>query len=164
MPPTLPPLRYHVTDWLPTLTALAGVSSAPDAPSLALDGHDVWASLVDAATPSPRTEMLYNVNPLCQSGGKHGAGPPRAAIRVGRFKLLAWCLSVAGIAGANATGPVASRPGDADYDPAFADDRGLALFDLDADPAETADLVPAKASSSAPPPPRSGVPPFLTVV
>ena len=136
---------YHVTDWLPTLAAAAGVSSAPDAPSLALDGHNVWASLVDAETPSPRTELLYNVNPLCHGGQ---AAPPKAAIRVGRFKLLAWCFSVAGIGGANTTGPVAAQPGDEHYDPAFAKDRGLALYDLDADAAETTNLVPAKAHAA----------------
>ena len=48
---------YHVTDWLPTLVALAGGSTARN---FALDGHDLWPSL-STGTSSPRTEMLYHL-------------------------------------------------------------------------------------------------------
>ena len=68
--------------------------------NLPLDGHDIWPSL-SSGSASPRTEMLYNVNPLC-SGGQ--AGAPKAGLRVGDFKVLAWCYSVKGIDGAEETG------------------------------------------------------------
>ena len=38
-----------------------------------LDGHDIWTSL-STAGKSPRTELVYNVNPICGSGQ---AGPPK---------------------------------------------------------------------------------------
>ena len=38
-----------------------------------LDGHDIWTSL-STAVKSPRTELVYNVNPICGSGQ---AGPPK---------------------------------------------------------------------------------------
>ena len=48
---------YHVTDWLPTIVALAGGSTARN---FALVGHDLWPSL-STGTSSPRTEMLYHL-------------------------------------------------------------------------------------------------------
>lgn len=127
----------HITDWVPTLTAAAGVDRIPGK-AFPLDGKNVWEAITDAATPSPRTEMLYNVNPLCDAGQ---AGAPRAALRVGSFKLLAWCFTVAGIGGANATGPHAAAAGDKSADPEFKKGNGLVLYDLDADPAETTNLA-----------------------
>jgi hypothetical protein len=38
-----------------------------------LDGHDIWTSL-STGGKSPRTELVYNVNPICGSGQ---AGPPK---------------------------------------------------------------------------------------
>ena len=43
------------------------------------------------------------------------AGPPKAALRVGQFKILTWGYSVAGIDGANATGPLNAPPGDSSH-------------------------------------------------
>ncbi len=65
------PGLMHVVDMLPTLSALAGM--APDG-TKPLDGMDVWQA-VAAAQPSPREDMVYNVEP--------GQG----AIRVGDWKL-----------------------------------------------------------------------------
>lgn len=48
---------YHVTDWLPTITALAGGETARNFP---LDGHDLWPS-ISTGSASPRTEMLYSL-------------------------------------------------------------------------------------------------------
>jgi arylsulfatase A-like enzyme len=61
----------HVVDMLPTLAALAGTPVAVTQP---LDGMDVWQA-VAAAQPSPREDMVYNIEP--------GQG----AIRVGDWKL-----------------------------------------------------------------------------
>ena len=87
----------HVTDWFPTIVALAG-----GAVPAGLDGVDQWATLRgDAGAAPARTEVLYNINPLC-SRGQFGA--PRASLRMGDWKLSCFCFSVAGIDGATATG------------------------------------------------------------
>lgn len=67
----------HVTDWFPTFARLAGASTEKSKP---LDGMDVWET-VSAGAPSPRTEVLYNVDPL---GG---------ALSVGDWKLV-WKASL----------------------------------------------------------------------
>lgn len=67
----------HVADWLPTFAALAGGSTEKCKP---LDGMNVWDT-VSAGAPSPRKEVLYNVDPL---GG---------ALSVGDWKLV-WKASL----------------------------------------------------------------------
>ena len=62
----------HVVDMYPTLAALAGASTAKCQP---LDGMDVWKT-VSAGAPSPRTEIVYNLEPF------------RAGIRQGDWKLI----------------------------------------------------------------------------
>lgn len=62
----------HVVDMFPTLAALAGGSTARSKP---LDGMDVWGAIADGA-PSPRTEIVYNVDPLM------------GAVRQGDWKLV----------------------------------------------------------------------------
>lgn len=42
--------------------------------------------------------MLYNINPLCHAGQ---AGNPKAALRIGDYKIMTWCYEVAGIGGAS---------------------------------------------------------------
>ncbi|XP_022662665.1 arylsulfatase B-like isoform X2 [Varroa destructor] len=64
----------HIVDWLPTIYHLAG----GDVASLDhLDGVNIWSSLSNDA-PSPRTEILYNIDPVDRN----------LAIRIGRYKLL----------------------------------------------------------------------------
>lgn len=116
---------FHVTDWLPTLVALAGGSTQRNRE---LDGHNVWQSIA-TGQPSPRTEVLYNVNPLCKGGQ---AVPPKAGLRMGKWKLIAWCYDVKGIDGANRTGPVNGPD-------MFA--SGPVLIDLEADPRETTNVA-----------------------
>ena len=62
----------HVVDMYPTLAKLAGASTTKCKP---LDGLDVWGTISEAK-PSPRTETVYNVEPV------------RAAIREGDWKLI----------------------------------------------------------------------------
>lgn len=62
----------HVVDFYPTLAGLAGASTAKCKP---LDGIDVWQT-ISAGAPSPRTEVIYNVEPF------------RAGIREGDWKLI----------------------------------------------------------------------------
>lgn len=120
---------YHVTDWLPTLVRVAGGSTDRNRK---LDGFDIWESLA-ATEASPRTEVLYNVNPLCSSGQ---AGYPKAGIRVGKWKLLSWCYDIAGVDGATRSGPVSAPAGKSQE---FA--SGPGLFDLEADPRETTNIA-----------------------
>jgi len=62
----------HVVDMYPTLVGLAGGSTAAGKP---LDGLDVWSAIGDGK-PSPRTEVVYNVEAF------------RAAVRQGDWKLI----------------------------------------------------------------------------
>jgi hypothetical protein len=62
----------HVVDWYPTLAALAG---APTSKAKPLDGMNMWSTLSEG-TPSPRTEVVYNIEPF------------RAAVRQGDWKLV----------------------------------------------------------------------------
>ena len=62
----------HVVDMYPTLAKLAGASTKQAKP---LDGVDVWTTVAEGK-PSPRTEIVYNVEPM------------RAGIRQGDWKLV----------------------------------------------------------------------------
>ena len=62
----------HAVDIYPTLAALAGASTAKCKP---LDGMNVWSTIAEGK-PSPRTEIVYNVEPF------------RGAVRDGDWKLI----------------------------------------------------------------------------
>ena len=62
----------HAVDMYPTLAGLAGASTTKCKP---LDGLNVWDT-ISAGKPSPRTEVIYNVEPF------------RAGIRQGDWKLI----------------------------------------------------------------------------
>ncbi|MFG0285948.1 MAG: arylsulfatase [Phycisphaerales bacterium JB039] len=62
----------HVVDLFPTFAALAGASTARSKP---LDGINVWSAIA-GGEPSPRTEIIYNIEPF------------RAAIRRENWKLV----------------------------------------------------------------------------
>ena len=123
--------HYHVTDWLPTILSLAELP-IPDK----LDGVNIWDSIAKKA-PSPRSEHLYNVNPLCHGGQ---AAAPKAALRIGEMKVLAWCYNISGIDGATTTGPVTPAAGTKGVpDPDLF--KGPLLYNLTADPAERVNLA-----------------------
>jgi arylsulfatase A-like enzyme len=62
----------HVVDMYPTIAGLAGAQPSKSKP---LDGTDMWPT-ISQGTPSPRTELVYNVEPF------------RAGIREGDWKLV----------------------------------------------------------------------------
>ena len=62
----------HTVDLYPTLVTLAGGTLDKSKP---LDGVDVW-NTISTGAPSPRTEIVYNVEPF------------RAAVREGDWKLI----------------------------------------------------------------------------
>jgi arylsulfatase A-like enzyme len=62
----------HVTDLLPTFLAIAGArETVARVGNRPFDGVDLWPMLTDGSgrTASPRTEMLYNLNPRKSSRG-----------------------------------------------------------------------------------------------
>jgi arylsulfatase A-like enzyme len=135
---------FHVTDLLPTLLHLAGITSKP---AQTLDGFSILDSIVSGA-PSPRSEILINVNPLCSSQTDSQASAPRAAIRVGDMKLLVPCFRVKGINASNVTEPVLSPPFivHVPHTPGEAPFQGPntwpMLFNVSADIGETINLAP----------------------
>ena len=67
----------HVSDWLPTLLKVAGYDMN-SLPHDHLDGFDMWDVLSMNEDVSPRTEVLYNIDPVDKT----------AAIRVQNMKLI----------------------------------------------------------------------------
>jgi len=124
----------HVSDWFPTILALAGHNPA----GLNVDGFDIWKSISNGE-PSPRKEILHNIDPLTP---KHGSrlniskfdNRVRAAIRVGNWKLITGePLEGSWIAPPEDTGNH-SIP---DPDPKS---KNIWLFDISKDPYEKTDL------------------------
>jgi len=123
----------HVSDWFPTLVGLAGGDTA----GLNLDGFDVWQSISNG-DPSPRTELLHNIDPMYTRGSRLNISNfdnrIAAAIRVGNWKL---------ITGNPGFGSWVAPPEDSDLrslpdpDPRS---KNIWLFDLSNDPYETTDL------------------------
>jgi arylsulfatase A-like enzyme len=115
----------HVTDWLPTLLAAAGVrDDVVTAISVVpLDGTNAWPALTTNATS--RLEFVVNISPLCTRGGQMNW--PKAALVQGDLKLVCSCFAVKGVDRARFTGCVPP----------------VLLFNISADPGETRDLGPA---------------------
>jgi len=132
-PGTVSTELIHITDWFPTFVRAAG--GEPQELE-GLDGLDQWDTLTKDS-PSPRIEMVYNIDPGCSFGNG-----PGGAIRVGSFKL---------IRGDPGT-PDGWIPPDSVEDDESGNDGGcsgpnpqqLLLFDLDNDPTEKENLALAR--------------------
>ena len=130
---------YHVTDWLPSLLHVAG-GNLDAVKAGTFDGHNVWES-ISTGTASPRTEMVYNVNSLCDSGQ---AGPPKAGMRMVvngvNWKVLSFCYQISGI-GENVTTTGPTTPESfppKNWPKTFG---SVMLFNLDTDPSEDNDVA-----------------------
>ncbi|XP_048590720.1 arylsulfatase B [Nematostella vectensis] len=80
----------HVTDWYPTLAALAGLDVHENGDSVPpLDGMDVWETIATGA-PSPRKEILVNIDTPSQNPlhDENLLGYEGSALRVGDMKIL----------------------------------------------------------------------------
>jgi len=124
----------HVSDWFPTILALAGHNPV----DLNVDGFDIWKSISDGE-PNPRNEILYNIDPLKPKRGiRSNIGQfdnrVQSAIRVGNWKL---------ITGDPGEGSWIAPPEDTgqhsipDPDPKS---KNIWLFDISKDPTEKTDL------------------------
>ncbi|CAM9134617.1 unnamed protein product [Ectocarpus sp. 12 AP-2014] len=84
----------HVTDWLPTLAAGAGLEMSGSAGPL--DGVNQWEHIVGSAAAvdggsRPRTELLYNYDPyslLPNSNQVYDTGYAQGAFRSGKYKMM----------------------------------------------------------------------------
>lgn len=135
----------HITDVMPTLLAVASGDTASVPANL--DGHNLWPQLLGHVgvpsedTPDPRTEVLYNIDPI---GMLHQATVPdpkcsvdfgsvctaafaNAALRVGSWKLV-WCRDPGGPH--HGSPPSAAGQDDGDH---------FWLYDVDADVSERHD-------------------------
>lgn len=76
-------------DWLPTLTSLAGASTAKNLP---LDGMDIWQALLDGGRTSPRDEIPVNIA-ACGGDTKYQSivDGPQAALILGDLKVIVQC-------------------------------------------------------------------------
>jgi len=86
----------HISDWRPSIQALAGKRDAGVQPGFEFDGVDVWTAVLGNTT-SPRTEFLVNIDeavavpPRLQptsSSSQPGMGHQGAALRMGAWKLV----------------------------------------------------------------------------
>lgn len=73
----------HVVDWYPTVAAMAQLpaSSMAGTGPVDVDGISVW-SAVQEGHPSPRTEMVHNIDGVDEKGAWSGS------IRVGDLKMM----------------------------------------------------------------------------
>ena len=71
----------HATDWLPTLVSIASEGTFSNYSSL--DGMNLWDALQNKK-PSPRTEVLINIDPHVQKN---------SALRMGDWKLVNQSMS-----------------------------------------------------------------------
>jgi len=122
---------FHITDWLPTLLHACGINLRS---SITIDGVSQWEQILGANTSTARTDMLYNINPICKDseyGAKFGtqAHEPNAAIRRNGYKLVYNCYDVAGIGEITTTGG------------RIPDKKGPWLFNIIDDPKETTNII-----------------------
>jgi len=138
----------HMSDWYPTILRAAGIQKPR---GLTLDGFDQWTAMKGIGQ-SPRTEILYNIDPLATQYGVMKEESPfdnriQAALRMGDMKLLTGdptgglyfkpVYTDADVAEGRAAGAL-ERRNLRNADPS--DIQNIFLFNITADPYETTDL------------------------
>jgi len=68
----------HIQDWVPTLIGGIGVNVSQVLGNKKLDGINMWDSLNDSKEPSPRKDLLHNIDDAYGN----------EAVRVGDWKLM----------------------------------------------------------------------------
>lgn len=129
---------FHVSDWLPTL--LDGVlDRASLLAGRSLNGVNHWNALLGSSTSIPRSEILYNIDMLGDTGKPLGFDV--AAVRVDKWKLILNELNVSSYPVPVADVVMQNRvPNNGEA----GDVRHNYLFDLDKDPGETTNLYDAQ--------------------
>lgn len=139
----------HTVDLLPTMLAAAGLQVPQNKDPTPMDGVSLWEAVM-SNTSSPRTEVVHQIlnkyNHRDCNGSDHALQNCGAAIRVGKYKLLA------GYPGDSRWVPLPNethnQPGQmmandgcdlstGENCPCF---RGYCLFNIEADPNERNDL------------------------
>ncbi|XP_068732455.1 arylsulfatase B-like [Montipora capricornis] len=129
------PGLIHVTDWYPTLVNLAGGSINGDD----LDGYDVWKA-ISGGVPSPRTEILHNID-IPPSSGQLDFAYQGIGLRIGDMKLLMGVPNISYfIPPEERNSSHSSKLYFQDLEDSPVPLVDLALYNITADPYETNDL------------------------
>ena len=118
----------HVTDWYPTILAMAGLTSDQSD----LDGYNQWSQLQDNSNEGLRQDMVYN---LFYPTFVLGDLTPIGAIRKGKWKYIKRTI---GFQGWTPCPPEACS--NYTMEPDTGDNQEL-LFDIEADIRETTNLI-----------------------
>uniref|UniRef100_I3M6Q3 Arylsulfatase B n=1 Tax=Ictidomys tridecemlineatus TaxID=43179 RepID=I3M6Q3_ICTTR len=125
----------HISDWLPTLVNLAGGHTNGTKP---LDGFDVWKTISEGR-PSPRVELLHNIDPKFVDFSPCEYPHPRASMQLPTVSASP-VNDFVSLPGCGAWIPPPSQHNVSEIPSSDPPSKTLWLFDIDRDPEERHDL------------------------